>query len=59
MVMVAEGVYTCQSAQELSEKYQVEMPITNEVYKVLFKNKSPREAITDLMTRSLKKEVWN
>ncbi len=59
MVMVAEGVYTCQSAQELSEKYQVEMPITNEVYKVLFKNKSPQEAITDLMTRSLKKEIWN
>lgn len=59
MIMVAEGVYTCQSAQELSEKYQVEMPITNEVYKVLFKNKSPKEAVTDLMTRSLKKEVWN
>ncbi len=59
MVMVAEGVYTCQSAQELSEKYQVEMPITNEVYQVLFKNKSPQEAVTDLMTRSLKKEVWN
>ncbi len=59
MVMVAEGVYTCQSAQELSEKYQVEMPITNEVYQVLFKNKSPREAVTDLMTRTLKKEIWN
>ena len=59
MVMVAEGVYTCQSAQELSEKYNVEMPITNEVYKVLFKNKSAREAVTALMTRSLKKEVWN
>lgn len=59
MVMVAEGVYTCQSAQELSEKYRVEMPITNEVYKVLFKDKSPEEAVTDLMTRSLKKEVWN
>ncbi|MCP4705851.1 MAG: NAD(P)H-dependent glycerol-3-phosphate dehydrogenase [candidate division Zixibacteria bacterium] len=59
MVMVAEGVYTCQSAQELSEKYKVEMPITNEVYKVLFKNKSAKEAVNDLMTRSLKKEVWN
>ena len=59
MVMVAEGVYTCQSAQELSEKYQVEMPITNEVYKVLFKEKSPKKAIGDLMSRSLKEEVWN
>jgi len=59
MVMVAEGVYTCQSAQELSERYKVEMPITNEVYKVLFKDKSPQEAVTDLMTRSLKEEVWN
>ncbi len=59
MVMVAEGVYTCQSAQEMSEKYQVEMPITNEVYKVLFEGKSPREAVTDLMSRSLKEEVWS
>jgi glycerol-3-phosphate dehydrogenase (NAD(P)+) len=59
MVMVAEGVYTCQSAQEMSKKYQVEMPITNEVYKVLFDGKSPVGAVTDLMSRSLKEEVWN
>jgi glycerol-3-phosphate dehydrogenase (NAD(P)+) len=58
MVMVAEGVYTCQSAYEISRKYQVEMPITNEVYKVLFKGKPPRMAVNDLMARSLKKEVW-
>jgi len=58
MVMVAEGVDTCRSAKALAEKYDVEMPITSEVYKVLFENKSPREAVTDLMGRTLKEEVW-
>jgi len=58
MVMVAEGVDTCRSAYEMSRKYDVEMPITDEVYKVLFEDKSPKEAVVDLMTRPLKDEVW-
>jgi glycerol-3-phosphate dehydrogenase (NAD(P)+) len=59
MVMVAEGVDTCRSARAMAEKYQVEMPITEEVYKVLFEDKPPAEAVADLMGRSLKEEVWN
>jgi glycerol-3-phosphate dehydrogenase (NAD(P)+) len=59
MAMVAEGVETTRSGYRLAEKYQVEMPITNEVYKVLFEDKPAVEALDDLMGRSLKAEVWN
>lgn len=56
MVSVAEGVETSVSAKELSAKMKIEMPITNEVYEVLYKEKDPKDAITSLMTRQLKKE---
>jgi len=59
MTMVAEGVDTCRSAYAMSQKYNVEMPITSEVYKVLFENKPPIEAVADLMGRSLKEEIWS
>ncbi|HOD17886.1 MAG TPA: NAD(P)H-dependent glycerol-3-phosphate dehydrogenase [Candidatus Cloacimonadota bacterium] len=53
---VAEGVASTRSVLELSRKVKVEMPITQEVYSVLFNGKSPRQAIIELMTRSLKSE---
>ncbi|MFH1889081.1 MAG: NAD(P)H-dependent glycerol-3-phosphate dehydrogenase [Candidatus Omnitrophota bacterium] len=56
MQMVAEGVPTTKSAYALSLKYNVEMPITKEVYAVLYKNKTPRRAVRDLMTRERKEE---
>lgn len=58
MVMVAEGVTTCRSAREMARKHDVEMPITEAVYAVLFEDFSPREAVTSLMTRPLRAEVW-
>ena len=58
MVMIAEGVRTTQSAVGLAEKYEVEMPISEEVNKILFEDKPPKEAIKDLMLRSPKPEVW-
>jgi glycerol-3-phosphate dehydrogenase (NAD(P)+) len=58
MAMVAEGVETAKSAHELALKENVEMPIAFEVYKVLFENKSPRKAISDLMGRDQKQEKW-
>jgi glycerol-3-phosphate dehydrogenase (NAD(P)+) len=58
MIMVAEGIKTTRSAYGLSLKHQVEMPITQQVYQVLFENKKPREAITELMTRDPKSEIW-
>lgn len=59
MVMVAEGVETCRSALELSHRHDVEMPIAREVHKVLFEDKSPADAVSDLMGRSLKEEIWS
>ncbi|HDQ00476.1 MAG TPA: NAD(P)H-dependent glycerol-3-phosphate dehydrogenase [bacterium] len=58
MVMVAEGVKTTQSAFELSQKYRVEMPITEQVYQVLFENKRPVDALYELMQRGPKQERW-
>jgi len=58
MVMVAEGVKTTLSAFELSQKYNVEMPITEQIYYTLFKNKSPQQAMFDLMNRASKVEDW-
>ncbi|TAM38911.1 NAD(P)-dependent glycerol-3-phosphate dehydrogenase, partial [bacterium] len=56
MQMVAEGVPTASSAYALSKKYKVEMPITKEVYGLLYKHKSPLQAVRDLMTRRSKEE---
>jgi len=56
MQMVAEGVPTAKSAYALGLKYKVELPITREVYNVLYKNKSPLRAFKDLMKRERKEE---
>jgi glycerol-3-phosphate dehydrogenase (NAD(P)+) len=58
MSMIAEGVDTTRSGWELARRHSVEMPITNEVYQVLFSDKSPRTAVADLMGRTLKPEIW-
>jgi glycerol-3-phosphate dehydrogenase (NAD(P)+) len=53
---VAEGVKTSKSAYDLGKKLGVEMPITVEVYRVLYEDKSPQQATIDLRTRDLKRE---
>jgi glycerol-3-phosphate dehydrogenase (NAD(P)+) len=53
---VIEGVATCTSVSALSKKFEVEMPITQAVYEVLFENKPVQKAIMDLMQRKLKAE---
>jgi glycerol-3-phosphate dehydrogenase (NAD(P)+) len=58
MSMIAEGVETARSGHDLARHCRVDMPITAEVFRVLFENKSPVEAIGHLMGRSLKAEVW-
>ncbi|MFQ5866454.1 MAG: NAD(P)H-dependent glycerol-3-phosphate dehydrogenase [bacterium] len=55
--MVVEGIRTTKAAYQLAKNYKVSMPITEEVYKVLFKNKKPSEAVTDLMLREAKPEL--
>jgi len=49
--MVVEGVRTTKAAYKLQKKYNLEMPITTQTYKVLFENKPPLDAVNDLMTR--------
>jgi len=56
MEQVAEGVETTRSAKQLASKIDIETPITNEVYKILFEDKDPVKATTDLMTRDMKTE---
>ena len=56
MKMVAEGVDTAESAAGLARKYNVEMPIAQQTYKVLFEGLSPRQAVQNLMSRELKDE---
>ena len=56
MEQVAEGVETTRSANQLASKKGIETPITNEVYKILFEDKDPVKATTDLMNRDMKSE---
>ena len=53
---VAEGVNTTKAAIKLAERYGVEMPITEQVYQVLFAGKDVRQAIRDMMLREPKRE---
>jgi glycerol-3-phosphate dehydrogenase (NAD(P)+) len=48
---IAEGVTTTAAARELAARYSVEMPITEQLYSVLFENKSPIEGLVSLLTR--------
>jgi len=54
--MVAEGVKTTQAALHLAEHYHVAAPITRTVYRIIHENAAPRDAVTELMIRSLKEE---
>ncbi len=56
MKNVAEGVPTAKAVYQLSRRYRVAMPITEEVFRVLYKGKDPRSAVTALMCRKLKPE---
>ncbi|MEK6744952.1 MAG: NAD(P)H-dependent glycerol-3-phosphate dehydrogenase [Nitrospirota bacterium] len=53
---VAEGVKTAKAARELARKNGIEMPIVEEVYRILYEGKNPRQATKDLMGRTLKGE---
>jgi glycerol-3-phosphate dehydrogenase (NAD(P)+) len=54
---VAEGVFTTRSVYEQARERGIVMPITDEVHHILFEGKSPRLAVTDLMTRDPKVEL--
>lgn len=53
---VVEGVYSAKAALGLAEKYDVTMPIVEQINKVLFEDKSAKEAVTDLLLRDKRRE---
>jgi glycerol-3-phosphate dehydrogenase (NAD(P)+) len=56
MLMVAEGVPTAKSVHMLAQKHHIEMPMAEEVYKVLYEEKDARQATLDLMMRDTRGE---
>jgi len=54
--MVAEGIRTARSARDLAGRLGVEMPITEAVYRVLYENENPLEALSNLLLREAKPE---
>lgn len=54
--MIAEGVETTRAVKQLADRLGIEMPITYQVYEILFNRKDPRVALKELMKRSLKPE---
>lgn len=54
--MVVEGVYAAKAAKKLAEKYDVDMPIIEQVNAILFEGKQPEEAVRELMLRDKKIE---
>ena len=56
MQMVAEGVKTTRSVNDLRQRFDIDMPISQSVYKILFEELDPLQEVTDLMTRKLKQE---
>lgn len=56
MRMVAEGITTVKAAYKLSHRYKIEMPITKEIYNVVYKGKKAPEAVDVLMSRRMKTE---
>jgi len=56
-MVVAEGVKTTLSARELAQNAGIECPIINETYAVLYKNRTPQQAIKNLMSRPVKAEL--
>lgn len=56
--MVIEGVRTADTVMALALKHKVQMPISREIYQILYEGKTAREAVQDLMERSPKPEIY-
>jgi glycerol-3-phosphate dehydrogenase (NAD(P)+) len=57
MRMVAEGVKTTRSVYFLAKRMEVEMPICEQIYRVLYEDKDPALIVPELMGRDLKHEL--
>jgi len=56
MGMVVEGVYATENTYKLAQKYNIEMPITEQVYRILYEGRSAKDALWALLTRSKTQE---
>ncbi|MDR2725668.1 MAG: NAD(P)H-dependent glycerol-3-phosphate dehydrogenase, partial [Candidatus Adiutrix sp.] len=54
---VVEGIRNARSVHGLAQRYQVEMPMAREIYRVLYEGKEPRQCLADLLSRPLKDEL--
>lgn len=55
--MVVEGIYATKAAYHLSQKHNIEMPIVNELYKVLYEDADVKDSVKNLMLRKRKHEI--
>ncbi len=55
--MVVEGVTTTKAAYELAQRHNIEMPITEEIYKILYEGSNAKDAVLNLMTRNRTHEL--
>jgi glycerol-3-phosphate dehydrogenase (NAD(P)+) len=55
--MVVEGIKACKAFYELKEKLEIEMPITDALYRVLFEGRDPKEVVNELLERDKKSEI--
>jgi len=56
MTMVAEGVETCRAIDRLARAHRIEVPITHEVFRIIYHHKNPLTAVEHLMKRRVKSE---
>ena len=56
--MIAEGIYTVKAVINVSKEKNIDMPISEEVYKILYENKDPKVSMIELMRRPLKEEWY-
>jgi glycerol-3-phosphate dehydrogenase (NAD(P)+) len=54
--MVVEGAYTCVAALQLAKKADIDVPITQAIYAIIYENMNPRDAVKSLLQRAIKEE---
>ncbi len=57
MTMVAEGVKTSKSCYDLAKKLEIEMPMLNQIYQIIYQGKSCHDAVRELFKRNLREEL--
>jgi glycerol-3-phosphate dehydrogenase (NAD(P)+) len=56
MTMVVEGIRTCEAAHSYGQKHNIDMPIINSIYDIIFAKKDPEDVFKKLLERSMKPE---